>query len=485
MPPNSNSPSPDPPPLVVDLDGTLIKTDLLWESLARLLRRNPFQLFPVLFWWTRGRAFLKKKLAARVTIDPATLPFNEPFLAFLREQKRTGRKLVLATASDREMAMPVANHVGLFDEVLGSNGKTNLRGPNKLKVLTEKFGESGFDYAGNAAPDLAVWRGAREAIVVNAGRLLVKRIGRCVNPGLIFAPDSSSFDELVRCLRPHQWIKNAIVFAPALAAHRLMELPLLLRNFWAFLVFCVCASGVCMLNDIMDLDADRRHPAKKLRPFATGNLPLPVGLVGGPLLWVTGLFLAAQLSWVFAGVTALYLLLAMNYLWWAKRVVLLDVVFLVGLYTIRLVAGQAATDIVLSTWLLTFSTFIFLSLALVKRYVERCAAKQVGAGQFAGSGRGRKVRGLDVVVFSGAGSGCLAALVLALYVYSQPATLRYAHPGWLLLGCPLLLCWLSHIWLAACRGRMHDDPLDFALHDPVSYIIGVLSFSILWLATGP
>src|SRR5208282_3719558 len=176
MPPIPNTPQPNPPPLVVDLDGTLIKTDLLWESLARLLRRNPFQLFPVLFWWTtRGRAFLKRKLAARVVIDPATLPFNGPFLAFLREQKGAGRKLVLATASDREMAMPVANHLGLFDEVLGSDGKTNLRGANKLKVLTEKFGERGFDYAGNSAADLAVWRGAREAIVVNASRAILEQ----------------------------------------------------------------------------------------------------------------------------------------------------------------------------------------------------------------------------------------------------------------------------------------------------------------------
>ena len=197
MPPTPNSPPPRPPPLVVDLDGTLIKTDLLWESLARLLRRNPFQLFPVLFWWTtRGRAFLKKQLAARVRIDPATLPFNEPFLAFLREQKKAGRKLVLATASDREMAMPVADHVGLFDEVLGSDGKINLRGPNKLKALTEKFGERGFDYAGNSAPDLAVWRGAREAIVVNARPALARQAAQLARLGPTFIEDYSPFGTL-------------------------------------------------------------------------------------------------------------------------------------------------------------------------------------------------------------------------------------------------------------------------------------------------
>ena len=196
MPPEPNTPQTSPPPLVVDLDGTLIKTDLLWESLAQLLRRNPLMLFAVLFWWTRGRAFLKRQLARRVTIDPAALPYHDPFLAFLREQKAAGRKLILATASDRDMALPVANHVGLFDEVLGSDGKTNLRSANKLKALTEKFGERGFDYAGNSAPDLAVWRGAREAIVVNASAAILKRAAECTRLGPTFTQDYSPFATL-------------------------------------------------------------------------------------------------------------------------------------------------------------------------------------------------------------------------------------------------------------------------------------------------
>jgi len=200
MPPAPNTPQTSPPPLVVDLDGTLIKTDLLWESLAQLLRRNPLMLFPVLFWWMRGRAFLKRQLARRVTIDPAALPYHEPFLAFLREQKSAGRRLILATASDRDMALPVANHVGLFDEVLGSDGKTNLRSANKLKALTEMFGERGFDYAGNSAPDLAVWRGAREAIVVNASASILKRAAECTRLGPTFTQDYSPFTTLKNVL---------------------------------------------------------------------------------------------------------------------------------------------------------------------------------------------------------------------------------------------------------------------------------------------
>jgi apolipoprotein N-acyltransferase len=188
--------APNPVPLCVDLDGTLIKTDLLWESLARLLRRNPFQLLPVLLWWARGRAFLKQQLVRRVTIDPAALPYHEPFLAYLREQKAAGRKLVLVTASDRDMALPVANHVGLFDEVLGSDGKTNLRGANKLKALTGKFGERGFDYAGNSSVDFAVWRGAREAIVVNASAAVLKLAAECTRLGPTFTQDYSPFATL-------------------------------------------------------------------------------------------------------------------------------------------------------------------------------------------------------------------------------------------------------------------------------------------------
>ena len=200
MPPSPDAPREVQVPLCVDLDGTLIKTDLLWESLAQLLRRNPFRIFPALFWWTRGRAFLKQQLVRRVTINPATLPYKESFLAFLREQKSAGRKLVLVTASDRDMALPVAGYLGLFDEVLGSDGRTNLRGPNKLRVLVEKFGEHGFDYAGNSYADLAVWRGARMAIVVNAGPSLVKRAAECARPGPAFTMNYSPLGTLKRFL---------------------------------------------------------------------------------------------------------------------------------------------------------------------------------------------------------------------------------------------------------------------------------------------
>src|SRR5277367_2528818 len=206
-------------PLVVDLDGTLIKTDLLWESLARLLRRNPFQIFQILFWWTRGRAFLKKQLVRHVKINPATLPYHEKFLAFLHEQKSAGRKLVLATASDLQMTLPVAKHVRIFDEVLASDGKTNLRSENKLKALTEKFGARGFDYAGNSSADFAVWRGSREAIVVNASQTVLKKAAQCTELGPTFCDGYSPF-EILKSVLNELFIRSG--YLPAIGAGLLL-----------------------------------------------------------------------------------------------------------------------------------------------------------------------------------------------------------------------------------------------------------------------
>ena len=448
-----------------------------------MLKKNPLAIFAALLWWTRGRAFLKQQLATRVTIDPATLPYHEKFLAWLREQKASGRKIILATASDLKMAQPVANHVGLFHEVLASDGKTNLRSGNKLKALTEKFGERGFDYAGNSSADFAVWRGVHEAVVVNASRSVEKKVTAIAKIDQVFSPEAGELRSFIRSLRPHQWVKNFIIFVPAVAAHKIGDPSLLLRDLWAFAAFCLCASGVYVVNDLVDLDADRQHSTKRNRPFASGNLPLQFGLISGPLLLVSGILLAAQLSWLFVQVTVAYVALTTAYSWWLKRVVLLDVFFLAGLYTMRLVAGSAATGIVNSSWLLMFSMFIFLSLALVKRYVELSGARENENGKPAAAGRGYVARDLELVASLGAGSGFLAALVLALYVNNPQVTGLYAHPNVLLLVCPLLLYWISRVWLLAHRGEMHDDPVVFALKDKSSYVVGALAFVAMWLAT--
>jgi 4-hydroxybenzoate polyprenyltransferase len=469
-------------PLAVDLDGTLIRSDMMWESLARLLREKPFAALAVPFWWMRGRAHLKQQLAAYVQVDATTLPYTEDFLAWLREQKNARRKLVLATASDVKMAEPVAKHIGLFDEVLASDGKTNLRDHAKLAALTKKFGERGFDYAGNSSVDLDVWKGSHAAVVVNGSNGLAESAKAKTAVAQIFPSNTSPFRELLRCLRLHQWIKNVIIFVPLLTAHQLGNLQTLRQAALAFAAFCLCASAVYLLNDVLDLDADRHHPTKRHRPFARGTLPLQVGLFGGPALLLAALGVGLLLSLSFAAVLLGYFVVATAYSLRLKQIALLDVFCLAGLYTLRLVAGHVATGIAWSAWLLVFSMFIFLSLALMKRFQELQSLRQKNGGEV--KGRGYTAGDLQLVTVLGLVSGFVAVLVLALYVNSDHVVKLYAHPTALLLACPLLLYWIARVWFLAHRGQMHDDPTAFACKDWVSYAIGAATLAVMWLATG-
>ena len=486
-----NEPAVKQVPLAVDLDGTLIRTDMMFESLARLLKQNPLAMLAVPFWWLRGRAYLKQQLAARVQVDAASLPYHEEFLEWLKAEKRNGRPLILATASDIKMAEPVAQHVGIFDEIIASDGETNLRSTAKLKKLTEKYGERGFDYAGNSSVDLGVWVGSREAIVVNAGESLARRAAQQTKVGQTFLSNSSVAKSLFRSLRPHQWAKNLIVFLPLLTSHKL---PLLtssdrfvfpmLSAYFAFVAFCLCASGVYVLNDLMDLEADRRHPTKRRRPFAAGDVPLSLGLVLAPLLLLGGGFIAWQVTTKMDFVALLlgYIAVTTAYSWHLKRIAILDVFVLAALYTSRLIAGHIVTGIEYSAWLLMFSMFIFLSLALMKRFQELQALRRENLQE--AKGRGYTADDLELVTNMGLVSGFLAVLVMALYVTSEQVVKLYTHKTLLLLVCPLMLFWLCRVWFLTHRGQMHDDPTAFAFKDWVSYLIGALILGVIWLATG-
>lgn len=481
------SPSPDvqplkPVPLAVDLDGTLIRTDMMWESLVRLLRKNPIAAFTALFALLHGRAHFKQYIAARVSVDPANLPYHAPLLAWLRGQKASGRPLILATASDINMAKPIAAHIGLFDDVMASDGKINLRNAAKRDALTKRFGERGYDYAGNSTDDLGVWPGTREAVVVNAPESLARRAAAITTVGQTFLTEPAPVKSLIRALRPHQWIKNLILFIPVLTAHRLGEKAVLLQAALAFVAFGLAASAVYLLNDLLDLDADRHHATKRNRPFASGDLPLQFGLVGTPVLLLGALSLSFCLSPQFALVTALYFIISTSYSWKLKQIALLDVLFLAGLYTLRLVAGHVATGIPWSHWLLTFSMFIFLSLALMKRFQEIQSVREQNGHEL--KGRGYTAQHHNSVVTLGIVSGIAAVIVLGLYVNSAQVVKLYAHPKMLLLACPLLLAWIGRVWLLTYRGQMHDDPTAFAFKDWASYLIGVLTLAVMWFATG-
>ena len=470
-------------PLCVDLDGTLVRTDVLWETLILLLKRNPLYLLALPGWLLRGRAHFKKKIAAGAEFDAASLPYHQPFLEYLRSEHRHGRHIILATAADSQLANAVARHLGLFAEVFASDGRKNMRGQNKGRALAERFGSKQFDYAGNSTADLPIWREARAAIVVNASEALTRRVRGGTEVSRVFNEPASRTPALVKALRPHQWVKNLIIFVPLITSHKLAEVSLVGNAVLGFIAFSLCASAVYVLNDLWDLDADRRHATKKFRPFASGQLPLLAGFALAPLVLGLSLLLGGFLSWQYFGVLATYFALTTSYSWRIKQIAPLDVFFLAGLYTMRLIAGHTATGIEYSFWLLAFSMFIFLSLALVKRFIELNRWRGQNRRDSL-LGRGYTTNDIELVAMLGVASGFLAVLVMALYVNSVDVQRLYRAPIWLLLMCPLLLYWISCVWLLAHRGQMHDDPIVFALKDRASYAVGALALGILWLATG-
>jgi 4-hydroxybenzoate polyprenyltransferase len=447
-----------------------------------LLKERPFYILALPFWLLRGRAYMKQQIASRTDLNPATLPYHQAFLEYLRTEKRKGRRIVLATAADHRLAQRVAQHLGLFSEVVASNGEKNLRGKNKVEALAERFGKRGFDYAGNSSVDLPVWQASRQAIVVNASARLAEQARQIAEVSHVFNQPGSFARSLLKSMRPHQWVKNLIIFVPLLTSHRFVESKLVGDAILAFIAFSLCASGVYVLNDLLDLDSDRHHATKKHRPFASGELPLPVGLAVAPAVLVMSVGLAILLSWKFVAVLAGYFLITTSYSWRLKQVALLDVFFLAGLYTIRLVAGHVATVIEFSFWLLAFSMFMFLSLALVKRFTELKALRMLNKSS--SRGRGYAADDLELVAMLGIASGFMSILVMALYVNSPEVSRLYKYPTLLLLICPLLLYWISRVWLIAHRGRMHEDPIVFALKDGVSYLAGGLALGVVWLATG-
>ncbi|QWT18700.1 UbiA family prenyltransferase [Bacillus sp. NP157] len=466
-------------PLCVDLDGTLIRSDLLIESALALLAKNPLSIISMFAWLLRGKAYLKKQIALRVEIDPVALPYNTEILGWLVEQRKE-RLVVLCTASDVKLAAPVAAHADVFDDLIASDGDVNLSGSNKANVLVERFGEKAFDYIGNAPVDLAVWKHARAALVVESGHALSDAAAKVATVERRFEVRRGGLRVWAKALRVHQWIKNVLVFLPLLASHRIFDVDAVVATALAFFCFGLCASSVYLTNDLLDLAADRQHHRKRNRPFAAGTLPLIAGPILTVVLLVAGFSLAFAVSHQFVAVLLGYYVLTTAYSFQLKRMMMLDVVVLATLYTTRILAGTAAIHSKPSFWLLAFSMFIFLSLAMVKRYVELLALQ--ASGKVKASGRGYDVEDIPLVQSLGASSGYLAVLVLALYVDSTASMKLYEHPHYLWMLCPLLLYWISRTWAIAHRGVMHDDPVVFAVMDRTSRIIGLIAAVIVGLA---
>ncbi len=473
----------DLPPLVIDLDGTLSNSDVSIESGLAFVRRHPLRIFELLSWLGKGRAYMKARVAAQTAVDVDMLPYNHQLMGLIREEREKGRQIVLATASHITYAKQVADYLGLFDRVIATDGDINLSSRNKADKLVAEFGASGFDYAGNSLKDLAVWKAARHAWVVDPEPGVEARAQAQHNVHKVVKSGPVSRNTWLGALRWHQWVKNFLVFVPLLASHRIHELGLIAHGLVAFALFCLCSSSVYLLNDLFDLEADRHHATKKNRPVASGKLPLKHAIASaGALLLAAFVFGLILLPAGFVLTLACYYVLTLAYSIFLKNLMIVDVIALALFYTLRIIAGAAALAIAPTFWMLTFSVFIFLSLAFVKRYAELYDARGRNMAEKPG-GRGYYPGDLDMVASMGTAAGYISVLVLALYIQDPQTVILYNHPRVIWLACPVLLFWISRVWLLAHRGEMNDDPVVFAIRDKMSLLAGALFAAVFWLAT--
>lgn len=453
--------------LVVDLDGTLLRSDILFESFWSALGRDWRSPFLSIFAMFSGPAALKQYLAQTSLLDVATLPYDPAVIAYVKAWQADGGRTALVTACDQTIASQVANHLGLFDDVYGSDGHLNLKGTAKADFLSDHYGNGSYAYMGDATADLPVWQRAYKAITVNAPPLLRQRADQIGGNIEHLTTTSPVLGPYIKALRPHQWLKNMLIFLPMLAAHQL-DISTFLQSCLAFVAFCLVASSVYIVNDLLDLAADRAHPRKRFRPFASGSIPIAHGSGMTIGLLAIGMVFAAFLGWQFVLVMLAYYALSTAYSVYLKRLIVLDICVLAGLYTLRILAGGVATNIQLSMWLLGFSIFFFFSLAAIKRQAELVESAE--RGKLNATGRGYQVADVPIVSMIALGAGYVSVLVLALYINSPGVRELYPEARALAGICAILLYWLTYMVMVTHRGLMHDDPLVFAAKDRKSQI---------------
>jgi 4-hydroxybenzoate polyprenyltransferase len=457
--------SPRDTPLVVDLDGTLTPTDTLVESLVVLLKQSPLNLLRLPWWLLKGRARFKHSVASRCGVLAEQLPYHEPLLLYLRGEKQTGRRIILATAAHESIAAGVSAHLNLFDAVLSTGTRGNLKGQAKLQAIRDTVGDR-FVYAGNSGADVPIWKAAEAAILVGVPPAMAAGVRGGVPIETEFPRERLGLRPWLRALRVHQWLKNLLLFVPLLTAFSFTDTSRTVAAAVAFMAFSLAASATYILNDLGDLENDRAHPRKRLRPFACGQIPILQGVAAAAVAMVVAFAIAFTVSRAFVLTLLAYVALTSAYSWRLKQLVLFDVIVLSLLYTLRIVAGSVATGIAASSWLLAFSVFVFLSLALVKRCAELFALKQTG--KEATRGRDYRVADLTVLWPLGLGSALSAVVVFGLFISAPETQGRYATPQLLWLVAIQLIYWLSRLWIKTSRGEMHDDPVIFAFRDKAS-----------------
>ncbi len=473
------------PVLFVDLDGSLLQTDAFLESFFQTVKAHPSVLFRAPLWLLHGRAVCKSHLAKIAPDRKSPWPYRPEVVELLQKLKDNGCRLVLATASHRRIAEQVAADLGTFDAVLATDEELNLKGRNKLHAIEaycQQHGYQQFAYLGDSRADLAIWERATKIFAVAPSARFKKHISSLGPPVEWISTSPQQWKNLFRALRPHQWAKNLLIFLPTFLAHQLAPWRLL-QALFGFVAFCACASAVYLVNDFLDLDVDRRHPTKRNRPLASGELSLSTAALAVPLLIIAGFaFSCGTANWRFSLVLFTYLISSGLYCFWLKRKPVVDVFLLAGFYILRIQAGGDAAGVPVSEWLLEFSLFFFLSLAFAKRFVE--LDRLALALDKQDTGRGYRAVDVSIVGTLGAVSGYIAALVFALYLNSPQVAMLYARPKILWLLCPILLFWITRLWLLARRNELHDDPVVFALKDRVSLVLGILSAVVVataWL----
>jgi 4-hydroxybenzoate polyprenyltransferase len=456
-------------PLCVDLDGTLVKSDTMMDSALLLIRTRPLTAVRAPLWALKGKAFFKAKLSSLVSLDVANLPYNAALLTYLEAARADGRKLYLATGADGVVAEGVAAHLGIFVEVLASDGQTNLTGHNKLASLRQRF-ESGFDYIGNSRADLPLLAGSVAPMVANPDLSLSMLLkSRRIGIAHSFEDRRPLYRAILKATRPHQWAKNVLLLVPLLLAHDLRASDIY-RVLLAFLCFSLCASGTYLVNDLLDIEADRRHPKKRRRPFASGDLKATTGVALAIVLLAAAFAGAMLLPSAFLTLLIGYVATTLSYSLFLKRVVLVDVILLSGLYALRLLAGGAAVDVAISPWLTGFSLFLFLSLAIVKRFSELQNTR--ARGHVPSNGRGYLLVDIEQLRSFGTASAYASVVVFSLYISGHDVAGLYTHAARLWLITPFMILWISRVWLLAGRGELDEDPVIFALTDRMSLLIG-------------
>jgi len=464
-------------PLIVDVDGTLIHGDLLYEVIALSIKQSPVQFIkhlPLLF---KGKALFKEKIFQLVDLDYTCLPYNRELIEFLVNEALSGRNIILATASPTSAAREISKVHPLFTTVFGTENNINLKGKNKLDVLVNNFGSGNFDYIGNSNADRLIFSSSRYAYLVNPTKRLIKSTGKDSHIKNIWQTKRASLRDYFKEMRLYQWIKNILVFIPLLTSHSFYSLPIILTTFVAFISFGLVSSSGYLINDILDINSDRHHQRKFQRPIASGKISIPSAGLLSVLLLCSGAIIASRLNMLFLYTLLAYYITSISYSWFLKKLPLYDVFVLAGLYSVRVFAGSVIIHVTLSFWLFAFSTFIFLSLAFLKRYTEMIAITD--GDDLKKLNRGYLKRDAASIQVMGIASGFLAIIVFALYINSEDVTRLYAHPSRLWLICFLFLFWISHIWLRTSREKMTDDPIVFALKDINSYLILIATLILI------